>query len=88
MPLLNTPTMNAFWRRLEQREATKLRSYHFCAEFQEAPGLMHVFDGTVTTGLDLQHKDAYAALKAEIALSMTPPRPAERLILRTLSLLA
>lgn len=65
-----------------------MNAYHFCAEFNESPGVMHVFDGIVTSNADVFDKRFYDQLKAGIADNMKPPRPADRVVLRSLSKLA
>lgn len=70
----------------EARES--MHAYHFCAEFNEAPGVMHVFSGVITADADPFHPEFYSRLVARIADEMKPPRPADRVVLRSLSLLA
>ncbi len=65
-----------------------MNAYHFCAEFNEAPGVIHVFSGVITSDGDPFHTQFYSLLVARIADEMKPPRPADRVVLRSLSLLA
>jgi len=67
---------------------TTINAYHFCAEFHEATGVTHVFAGVVTTGEDPFQPEFYSRLVARIADGMTPPRPADLVVIRSLSLLA
>ncbi len=85
MGLLNTPTMNAFWRRLEKPQQ---RAYHFCAEYQVSPGEMQIFDGVATSNVAVSSPDFYRGIKATIAGAMQPPRPPEKVVLRSLTPLA
>lgn len=58
MGLLNTPTMNAFWRRLEKPQQ---RAYHFCAEYQVTPGEMQIFDGVATSNVAVSSRTSTGA---------------------------
>ena len=65
-----------------------MKAYHFCVEFNETPGVMHVSSGVITTDTDPFDPDFHSRLVARIADAMTPPRPADRVVLKSLSLLA
>lgn len=65
-----------------------MKAYHFCAEYNEAPGVMHVYSGIFTTDTDPFHADFYIRVVEHIASKMEPPRPAAKVVLRSLSLLA
>ena len=65
-----------------------MRAFHFCAEFSDDPGKTHIFAGVITTDADPFRTDFYDRLKDTVAAKMDPPRPTERVVLRSLSLLA
>ena len=65
-----------------------MNAYHFCAEFHESPGVIHVFAGVFTSDLGPFHPNFYSRFVAHVADNMNPPRPADRVVIRSLSLLA
>jgi len=64
------------------------RAFHFCAEYQNAPGQFHVFDGILTTEADPFDKQFHENVKMTICKSMVPIRPTDGTIIRSLTLLA
>lgn len=65
-----------------------MRAFHFCAEFNESPGVMHVYAGVITTDADPFRPEFYDKVKDAVAAKMDPPRPSDRVVIRALSLLA
>ena len=65
----------------------KTRAFHFCAEFNSAPGVIHLLDGVVTSDVSPFTHNFYAGIKSRIAAAMTPPREPATVALKSLSLL-
>ena len=61
--------------------------YHFHAVYRE-DHLTHSMSGTIQSDMSPFHEDFHARLTERIAAGMTPPRPADLVSIRSLSLLA
>lgn len=64
------------------------RRYHFCAEFHIGLGSAHVAEGLVTIEGDPFDQEHYPRIREGIASHMEPKRPAEKIVVRSLSLIA
>lgn len=61
--------------------------YYFCAEYRDDQ-LTHSMSGTIQSDMPPFHEDFHARLTERIAANMKPPRPADLVSVRSLSLLA
>lgn len=61
--------------------------YYFCAEYRDDQ-LTHSMSGVIQSDMPPFHEDFHARLTERIAANMKPPRPADLVSVRSLSLLA
>jgi hypothetical protein len=64
-----------------------MKTYHYCAVYHEG-GNQHWTHGTAQFDVDLMAPGAYTKLCEWIGASMKPPRPAEQLLVQSLTVIA
>lgn len=66
-----------------------VHAYFFCAEFNNGLGSSHFFEGVLKTDVNpLDCRAFYESVKTQVAANMTPPRPRDQVVLRSLSRLS
>lgn len=64
----------------------KIRAYHFYAEYIDYPNI-HTFSGVIKSSMDVFSPDFNDRIIELVAKKMTPQRPVEKVLIKSLTLL-